>query len=288
MPGAPQQNTGLLPPQDQVVGPDGQPLQGPGILPTMNASYGGAPGGMPPFRRVSSTPTSAATPGAAGADDWQRVRPLIRKYESGGRNVEQGVVGPEGGYNPSVGRVTGPSSASGYYQMIDPTWRAAARKVGIDTDKYPRAIDAPEELQDKAAEALYREQGLRPWAPYNKALAAATGYQGGGQDTVIPSGRGIPRSALTNVADTGAARRWRRHHPRPQHDAAGLRSNSISWPRWAGSATSVRRSWSTYYKSPGYLAEKARTEAKATKDVALEDGPADSEQTEIAEGKSRV
>ena len=224
-----QQQTGLLPPQDQVVGPDGQPLQGPGILPTMNASLRGCAGRHAPFPSGFGNSTHpSATPGAAGADDWQRVKPLIRKYESGGRNIEQGVVGPQGGYNPSTGTVTGPSSASGYYQMIDPTWRAAARKAGIDTDKYPRAINAPEELQDKAAEALYREQGLKPWAPYNSRLAAATGYQGGGQDdTVIPSGRGIPASALRNVADTGAApggaRRSGGIHPRPRHHAAGPR-----------------------------------------------------------------
>ena len=141
---------------------------------------------------------------AAPVDDkMARDLALVRKYESGGRNIEQGVVGPQGGYNPSVGRVTGPSSASGIYQMIDPTWRAAAAKAGIDTEKYPRAINAPPELQDKAAEALYREQGLAPWAPYNSRLAAATGYQGGGQDTVIPSGPRLQRRDLQNVADTG-------------------------------------------------------------------------------------
>ena len=213
---------------------------------------------------------------ATGSDDWQRVKPLIRKYESGGRNIEQGVVGPQGGYNPSTGTVTGPSSASGYYQMIDPTWRAAARKAGIDTDKYPRAINAPEELQDRAAEALYREQGLKPWAPYNSRLAAATGYQGGGQDTVIPSGRGIPASALTTVADTtpggGAPRGGGGVIP-----GLGITPEALatlnSMYKAAGVDAPFGSLLETYYKSPGYLGEKTRIEQQATKDVALEMDP---------------
>lgn len=100
---------------------------------------------------------------------------LIAKYESGGRNIEQGVVGPSGGYNPSVGRVTGPSSASGPWQMIDPTWRSAASAVGIDTNQYPRAITAPVELQRKAAQFLFDTQGFKPWAPYNAKLRSALG-----------------------------------------------------------------------------------------------------------------
>jgi hypothetical protein len=287
-PPPPQQNTGLLPPPPGAS--PGQSLQGPGVLASL-AAGGGAP---PPFQQALSTLTGSAAPGApdlsnftaadAGGggdagDDWQRVKPLIRKYESGNRNINQQVVGPQGGYNPSVGRPTGPSSASGYYQMIDPTWRAAARKVGIDTNRYPRAIDAPEELQDKAAEALYREQGLRPWAPYNRQLAAAIGYQGargapdlsnmagdagGGGDDAAPAGGGVIPGLNMTPEQLGLLNAY--------GQLGGLKSPFDSLLE-------------TYYKSPGYIAEAERTRAQAGKDVDLKMDPLIVEQKKRAEYK---
>ena len=62
-------------------------------------------------------------------------------------------------------------------------------KAGIDLAKYPRAIDAPREVQDAAAKALRETRGMQPWAS-NKPLMAAVG----GQDTVIPSGPRLQRS----------------------------------------------------------------------------------------------
>jgi hypothetical protein len=126
---------------------------------------------------------------------------LIARYESGGKNIEQGVVGLGGGYNPSVGRVTGPSSASGPWQMIDPTWRKAAAAVGIDTNQYPRAITAPVELQRKAAQYLYDTEGFKPWAPYNANLRAALG-RGGGPDVLE---RGPSRVSATLASNPGVA-----------------------------------------------------------------------------------
>lgn len=99
---------------------------------------------------------------------------LIMKYESaGGKNIHQQVVGPKGGYNPSTGTVTGPSSAQGYFQMIDPTWRTAAKLAGIDTSIYQHAMEAPYTLQRRAAIALRDKNGYSDWAPYNAKLAAA-------------------------------------------------------------------------------------------------------------------
>jgi len=120
-----------------------------------------------------------------GSDRDARLAALTRQYESGDRNIMQ--------------RVNATSTSGGYYQINDPTWRDIAPKAGIDLAKYPRAIDAPREVQDAAAKALRETRGMQPWAS-NKPLMAAVGSQ----DTVIPSGRGIPASALQRVADTGA------------------------------------------------------------------------------------
>ena len=269
---APGPQTGLLPPPPGVPNPQ---MGAPGGVLSASLYNGGAAPGMPPFSGGGSPPGTAGPDlqqlaqlmqedagggGDAGEGNWQRDKPLIRKYESGGRNIEQGVVGPRGGYNPSVGRVTGPSSASGYYQMIDPTWRAAAAKVGIDTQKYPRAINAPEELQDKAAEALYREQGLRPWAPYNRALAAATGYSGGTRMAGAPD--------LSNMAgdaggggDAGEGGKIPGLNISPQGLAA---LNMLS--KLGGLGDPFGSLLETYYKSPNYITEAARARALGEND----------------------
>lgn len=141
--------------------------------------------------------------GGAGMP-WEQASQLIKQYEShGGQNIEQQVLGPKGGYNPSTGTVTGPSSASGPYQMLDPTWRSAAKAAGIDASQYPRAISAPVELQEKAARGLYEREGFRPWAPYNKNLAAAIGRSGSTGPAQAATGAG---SDLRARYDAGLAR----------------------------------------------------------------------------------
>jgi hypothetical protein len=84
----------------------------------------------------------------------QQQLAAIMTAESGGRNVNN-QQGPGG---------TPASSASGYYQMIDSTWQQSARWAGIDTTQYPRAINAPFDVQTQAANALIDHQGLQPWA----------------------------------------------------------------------------------------------------------------------------
>lgn len=90
------------------------------------------------------------------------VLSLIEKYESGGRNILQQVVSPK------------ISTASGYYQITNTTWRDIAPKIGIDTSKHPTAMSAPREVQRKAALALYNERGIEPWSS-NKALMKIVG-----------------------------------------------------------------------------------------------------------------
>jgi hypothetical protein len=320
-PPAGQKQSGLLPPPDQVVGPDGQPLIGQGVLPRMLASLtGGTPGGPLPFRLASSTPTESAAPGADGLDvvlpsgprlqrsdlmnvaapapgdrsdaAWEYYKPIIKKYESGNRNIEQNVVPRGGGYNPSTGTVTPWSSASSPLQMLDSTFRGGAKLAGIDVSKYPRAMNAPEAIQDEVGKALFKARGLADWAPYNANLARAVGYtgptaRGGGQDTVIPSGRGIPASALTNVADTGAP-------------AAGGTIPGLGVTPEALAALNAMLKMGgmksdpfgslleTYYKSPGYLGEAETARSTAQKKVELQYGPDIKKAETIAELEAQI
>ena len=137
-----------------------------------------------------------------GNMDKEEFLDLVKQHETGGRNIEQQVVPPGGGYNPSVGRVTGPSSASGLYQMIDPTWRTAAKLAGIDTSKYPRAIDAPSEVQRQAAGALFDKNGGADWLPYNASLRAAVAARNSGR-TRTAAGPKQPRPPQMGVDEKG-------------------------------------------------------------------------------------
>lgn len=121
---------------------------------------------------------TARTVGAGGGLTRDQTLDLIMQYESGGRNIHQNIVGPNGGYNPSTGTITGPSSAQGYFQMTNPTWRDAARMAGIDLKQFPTAMSASYEDQRKAAGALLDARGVSPWAPYNAGLRGALAGQG--------------------------------------------------------------------------------------------------------------
>lgn len=98
---------------------------------------------------------------------------LIAHYESGNRNIHQNVVPAGGGYNPSVGRVTGPSSAQGPWQITNSTWRKRAPRAGVDVQQYPNAMSAPIDVQRAVAAQMFKETGYKDWAPYNAALRAA-------------------------------------------------------------------------------------------------------------------
>jgi Transglycosylase-like domain len=55
-------------------------------------------------------------------------------------------------------------TASGYYQIIDPTWREGMGFAGVDPSQYPTAMSAPFEVQNQVAKALYAKYGEKPWA----------------------------------------------------------------------------------------------------------------------------
>lgn len=96
---------------------------------------------------------------------------LISQHESAGRNIKQQIVPAGGGYNPSVGRVTGPSTAGGPWQITNSTWRRRApREIA---QQYPTAMSAPVEVQREVARKIYNETGFDDWAPYNASLRRA-------------------------------------------------------------------------------------------------------------------
>lgn len=145
--------------------------------------------GLSPFQRslrenanTSRRERETQTMGGASSGPLTRDQTLdlIMKYESGGRNIHQNIVPSGGGYNPSVGRVTGPSSAQGFFQITNPTWRDGAGFAGVDLKQYPNAMSAPYDVQRQVAGALLDKRGVSPWAPYNANLRGALAGQGAG------------------------------------------------------------------------------------------------------------
>jgi hypothetical protein len=92
----------------------------------------------------------------------------IMQRESGGQNV----------YNYKHDLAPRYYTASGYYQIVDSTWREGAKLAGVDSSQYPTAISAPKDVQTQVAQALFARYGERPWAesaPKGHALAPAPG-----------------------------------------------------------------------------------------------------------------
>ena len=88
------------------------------------------------------------------AGDIESALAAVRQRESGNRNV----------YNYKHAADPTGYTASGYYQIIDPTWREGAGMAGVDTNQYPTAIQAPFDVQHAVAKALYAKYGEMPWA----------------------------------------------------------------------------------------------------------------------------
>lgn len=55
------------------------------------------------------------------------------------------------------------STAGGYWQTTNPTWRAGANLAGVDTRRYPTAQRASYGTQQQVARALYDQYGETPW-----------------------------------------------------------------------------------------------------------------------------
>lgn len=151
-------------------------------------------GGAPAYPSTGSPQFSAggATPSAV-----ERFLDLARHHESGGRNVMQGVAPPGGGFNPSVGRVTGPSTAQGYYQITNTTWRNFAPQAGVDLAVYPTAMSAPPEVQRHVARTIATTDGVQHWTDFNPRLRLAV--EAAGLPVSGPIGAGAPPVRLAQA-----------------------------------------------------------------------------------------
>ena len=155
----------------------------------------------------SASPSYAQPPAGSGYSSGlpSNTLDLIERDESGGQNVLQSAYSGTG-INPSTGTHTLPSTASGYYQITDSTWRATAPAAGVDIAQYPTAMSAPKDVQRQVAQKLLDTQGVQPWAPYNPKLRADLASAGSG-DAAGGSAAGIPapaKAAATNVAQNTA------------------------------------------------------------------------------------
>lgn len=90
--------------------------------------------------------------------------PLISQYESGNANVLN-QTGPGG---------TPASTASGYYQITNPTWAQYAPQAGVDLSQYPTAISAPQSVQTQVASTIFNQQGFGPWSSNTKLMSAVS------------------------------------------------------------------------------------------------------------------
>lgn len=147
----------------------------------------GAAGDTAPGTRGPAIPASAGSDfgspapgvdtlvsgGGRNRDAVDLALDLTGQHESNWRNIHQNVVPAGGGYNPSVGRVTGPSSAQGYYQITNNTWKNFAPDAGVDLKQYPNAMAAPHEVQRQVARHIMETDGVQHWTNYNDKLRSS-------------------------------------------------------------------------------------------------------------------
>jgi hypothetical protein len=111
---------------------------------------------------------------------------IIAQKESGNRNIRNYKYGP--GF-----------TASGFWQITNPTWARWAKAAGVDLSQYPTAESAPYAVQRAVAQHGYQREGFKPWLATkdlvgqekNYALSGSTGaaYP---STKVQPNANGIP------------------------------------------------------------------------------------------------
>jgi hypothetical protein len=133
--------------------------------------------------------TAAARP--AGGD--HRTLAQIEHDESGGRNI----------VNYREQRGERGFTASGYYQITDPTWREFAPPDVVA--KYPRAMNAPRAIQTQVATIMQQKTGNTRWAE-----SAPSGYMPGSPGAQLDNLQANAHSIL-QMADANAdayAKQW--------------------------------------------------------------------------------
>jgi hypothetical protein len=102
-------------------------------------------------------------------DDWATARQKIMQPESGGKNL----------WNYRHDENPGYFTASGLFQIVDSTWREGGQLAGIDVSQWKHAIDAPDDVQDQVAHALYKKYGYAPWTKKEGGPLNPDGTTGG-------------------------------------------------------------------------------------------------------------
>jgi hypothetical protein len=222
---------------------------------------------------------------SGGGGKVERFLDLADAKESGGRNIEQQVVGPSGGYNPSTGTVTGPSTASGRFQITDTTWKSFAPQAGVDLDKYPRAISAPYDVQRQVARTIATTSGVQHWTDYNKELRSAAASQGlpvSGpiQDSAAGAMPGTQAASIA-APDTGGTDAGTENPP-PGAQGGGPQQNRTGLPQLSDVWSKIQNS------GAGDLAKEHAWRTAVTKYNALEADAARSERLAVAAQKQRL
>lgn len=105
-------------------------------------------------RVQTSPPPSSDAPGTdRQMVPWERASQIIQTEESGGKNV----------WNYRHAERPDYFTAGGPWQMVDGTWKEGAQLAGFDASQWQHAIDAPRDLQERAAHAIYDKYGYKPW-----------------------------------------------------------------------------------------------------------------------------
>lgn len=111
---------------------------------------------------------------------------IIAQRESGNRNIRNYKYGP--GF-----------TASGYWQITNPTWARWAKAAGIDLSRYPTAESAPYDVQRQAAAHGYQKEGFRPWEAVKHLRGQEANYP------VQPAGVMDSNPSQNNPASTATA-----------------------------------------------------------------------------------
>jgi len=113
---------------------------------------------------------------------WERARLLIERGE--GTSGDQNIWNYKHAERPDY------YTAGGPFQIVDSTWREGGQLAGIDVSQWQHAIDAPKEVQDAVAHALYDRYGFKPWTKQaggslnpDGTVASPGGGGGGGMPT---------------------------------------------------------------------------------------------------------
>jgi hypothetical protein len=117
--------------------------------------------------------------GYTGGYSWDQVSPWITQFESGNQNILNGQG----------------STASGYWQITNPTWQEFAPQVGVNLSQYPTAMSAPMAVQGSVAQAIFNARGIEPWSTGPQVLAAL--------DSGATSAASSASQALTDAANLG-------------------------------------------------------------------------------------